>query len=159
MSDEFYDEFGEPVRDENIRSQMKALQAKARRADELEAKLADMGRDVAFSEAGIPKEGLGQLFRDAYKGDTSPEAIKAKAAAYGLPGFTQAPPAEPSVSDDELAELRRAQGVTASGGESIIDPMAAYNTALAAASNEKEVLDVIQRFAGVNGLVVNDGTQ
>jgi len=156
MSDEFYDEFGEPIRDENIRKQMKALRAQAERAAELEAKLADRDREVAFAKAGIPETGLGALLRDSYKGDPNPEAIRAKAAEYGLPGFAE-PTSAPNTTDDELSELRRAQGVTASGGESITDPDQAFRTALASANSPEEVADVIERFSAQTGLYVDRG--
>lgn len=150
MSEEFYDEFGEPVRDENIRSQMKKLQAQANKAAELEAKLAERDREIAFAKAGIPEDGLGALLRDSWKGDPNPEAIKAKAVEYGILGAPKA--TEPDTSEAELEALRRAAGVTASGGESIVDPQAAFLTALAAAKDEIEAARVIQQFGAQTGL-------
>jgi hypothetical protein len=158
MSDEFYDEYGEPIRDENIRSQMKALKAQAKRADELEAKLAQRDLEVAFAKAGIPETGVGALLRDAYKGDANPEAIKAKAAEYGIPGFTSEPVvSEPDPLDDELASLRRAQGVTASGGESIVNPEQAFLTAMQSATSAEEVAQVVERFSSVTGIHLDRG--
>jgi hypothetical protein len=157
MSDEFYDEYGEPVRDENIRKQMKALKAQAERAAELEAKLAERDREVAFAKAGVPETGLGALLRDAYKGDPNPEAIKAAATEYGIPGFAPAPAPEPDTSEAELDALRRAAGVTASGGESIVDPQEAFAAALAAATTASEAEKVIEQFSSVTGLYLDRG--
>ena len=63
MPDDFFDEFGEPIRDENIRSQMKALKAKADKVSQLEAQLADRNLEIAFVEAGVSRDGLGALLR------------------------------------------------------------------------------------------------
>ena len=160
MSDEFYDEYGEPIRDENIRSQMKALKAQANKAAELEARLAESNLQIAFAKAGIPEDGLGALLRDSYKGDPNPEAIRAKAIEYKIPGFiTESHVANqvPDPSDAELEQLRRAAGVTASGGESIVDPQAAFLTALAAASNADEAASVIERFSAQTGVFLDRG--
>jgi hypothetical protein len=160
MSDEFYDEYGDPIRDENIRSQMKALKAKAQRADELEAQLARRDTEVAFVKAGVPEDGIGRLFRDAYDGEPTVEAIKAKAAEYGIPGFNNQVPAQTQAADalnDELAAMRRAQGVTASGGEAITNPEQAFLSALQAASSAEEAEKVIEQFQSVTGIYLDRG--
>jgi hypothetical protein len=156
MSDEFYDEYGDPIRDENIRSQMKALKAQAEKAKELETALAERDREIGFAKAGIPDDGLGALFRDAYKGEASAEAIRAKAIEYGIlkaEGAMQAP----DTSEAELDALRRAAGVTASGGESIVDPQAAFLTALASANSADEAASVIDRFSAQTGVFLDRG--
>jgi hypothetical protein len=155
MSDEFYDEFGEPIRDENIRSQMKALKAQAKKAELLEAQLAERDLQIAFAEAGVPRDGLGALLRDSWKGEPNPEAIKAKAIEYGILGAPKVQ--EPDTSEAELDALRRAAGVTASGGESIVDPQAEFLTALAAANSPEEAERVITQFGSKTGLHVNRG--
>ena len=155
MSDEFYDEFGEPIRDENIRSQMKALKAQAKKAEQLEAQLAERDLQIAFAEAGVPRDGLGALLRDSWKGEPNPEAIKAKAIEYGILGAPKVQ--EPDTSEAELDALRRAAGVTASGGVSIVDPQAEFLTALAAANSPEEAERVITQFGSKTGLHVNRG--
>ena len=150
MSDEFYDEFGEPIRDENIRSQMKALKAQAKKAEQLEAQLAERDLQIAFAEAGVPRDGLGALLRDSWKGEP-----KAKAIEYGILGAPKVQ--EPDTSEAELDALRRAAGVTASGGESIVDPQAEFLTALAAATSPEEAERVITQFGSKTGLHVNRG--
>ena len=156
MSDEFYDEYGDPIRDENIRSQMKALKAQADKAKELEAALADRDREIAFAKANIPDTGLGALFRDAYKGDTSVEAVKAKAIEYGILQSETSQP-KPDTSDAELDALRRAAGVTASGGEAIVDQEQAFLTALAAANTAAEAEAVVEQYSSVTGLYLDRG--
>jgi len=161
MSDEFYDEYGEPIRDENIRSQMKALKSQAKKAEELQAKLAERDLEIAFAKAGIPEEGLGALLRDAYQGEPNPEAIKAKAYEYGIFQKETPPPAqahsEVDTSESELDQLRRAAGVTASGGESIVDPQQAFLTALASATNPEEAAKVVEQYSSVTGLYLDRG--
>ena len=157
MPDDFFDEFGEPIRDENIRSQMKALKAKADKVAQLEAQLAERNLEIAFAEAGVPRDGLGALLRDSWKGEPNPEAIKAKAVEYGI--LNAPAPSIPDTSEAELEALRRAAGVTASGGESIVDPQQAFLTALASANGEEEVAKVIEQFSPQTGLNLNRGMQ
>jgi hypothetical protein len=92
MSDTFTEQ--EP-QEEN--PNLKQLREKAKLADELQARLDEAeaknainDRRNAFAESGIDvTKGPGRLLLDAYKGENTPEAIKAAAAEYGIPLVTE----------------------------------------------------------------------
>lgn len=65
---------------------IRQLREKAKRTDELEARVAQMERERAIEKAGIDVEsGPGQLFLRVYDGEADPEAIKSEAAKFGVP--------------------------------------------------------------------------
>lgn len=77
-----------------------------RAAKEAEARAMEAERRAAFAEAGIPADGVGALFRKAYDGEASVEAIKEAAAAYGILGDANA--AGTAISETEAGALATA---------------------------------------------------
>lgn len=79
MADDYDDEDMVP------RSQIKALEEKAKKAGELETRLAEMERRSAFLEAGVsPSDPRAKYFTKGYDGELTTEAIRAEAEAAGL---------------------------------------------------------------------------
>lgn len=94
-------------------SVMKELRAKAKRAEQAEARVAEMERKFALAEAGL--SGLSdkqvKALLSTHEGDISGEALKATAAELGF----GAPVAEQETQDPEVAgELETLSGF--SGG-------------------------------------------
>ena len=157
--EEFYDENGEPIQSPGIRAEMKRLRAEAKAAQTANAELAAAKRDLAFAKAGVPEDGIGALLRKAYDGEPTPEAVKAFAAENGIPGFSQPAPEPTFEESPELQELKRAANVLGSGGESIVDPEAAFKSELAAAQSPDEVAMVIEKYSTAVGVYLNNGAQ
>lgn len=92
MSDEDYDEIDDEQDDSNAQQQQRQenhdlaqLRKKAKKADQLEAELNVLRREAAFDKARLPDDVPGiNFFRENYKGDLSPEAIKEAAAQHGF---------------------------------------------------------------------------
>lgn len=111
-------------------SQLRAAQkAAAQRATDAEERATNAERRMAFLEAGVDlKSEVGQLLFDAYKGELTEEAIKAKAQAIGAIKTDDPAPAlqAPDVTDDERQQAaeRAALGsdVSAPGGIPPADP-------------------------------------
>jgi hypothetical protein len=75
------------------RRHIRQLEKKAKAADDAQAELSNLRRDLAMTRAGIPESGPGALFRRAYDGPVDDvEAVKAAAIEYGVLG-AQAPTA------------------------------------------------------------------
>ena len=65
------------------------LEAKAKRADELEAQIQQMQRKEVFSDAGLdPSNKMTEYFMKGYDGELSIEAIQAEANSAGLSTMT-----------------------------------------------------------------------
>ena len=61
------------------------LEAKAKRADELEAQVQQMQRKEVFRDAGLdPSNRMTEYFMKGYEGELSVEAIQAEASSAGL---------------------------------------------------------------------------
>ena len=61
------------------------LEAKAKRADELEAQVQQMQRKEVFRDAGLdPSNKMTEYFMKGYEGELNVEAIQAEAASAGL---------------------------------------------------------------------------
>lgn len=81
----------------------------ARVKAEGEASKQQAARDAAFAKAGIPDGGMGEMFRKAYDGDLTPDAIKTRALEVGL--IQQ----ERTTSGDERDQLLSLQSDQAPG--------------------------------------------
>ena len=142
--DEVETEERQPL-DPNIRKQLREAEKARKELDGLKAELEAQKREVQFSKAGIPDSGLGQLFRKAYDGEASLEAIRQSAEEYGV---LQTVEPETSSNDSELAALRRAQGATQGTSGAMPDPQQEYLAALAEASTPEDVMRIVE---GDNG--------
>lgn len=61
------------------------LEKRAKKGDEAIAEAAALRKQLAFMKAGIPSDGIGELFLKAYDGPTDDEqAIKEAAIKYGI---------------------------------------------------------------------------
>jgi len=84
------------------------LRKKAAQADKLEAENVALRRGMAFDRAGIPEDGMGEMFRDGYQGELDVEAITADATARGLlepaaEGLTEQEQAQDDVALDRIS--------------------------------------------------------
>lgn len=119
------------------RAHIRDLEAKAKRTDELEARLAQAEKDAAFTQAlGPNTDPRLDYFRRGYQGEVNPEAIRQAAteagflAAESQPSTPQ-PSAVPATSAAELAAHARmaaaSDGATAAGSST--DLLTAINSA------------------------------
>jgi len=145
--DEFEDEVTETPQplDPNIRKQLREAEKIRKEAETLRAELEAQRREVQFTKAGIPDSGIGALFRKAYDGDASAEAIRKAAEEYGVLQ-SQAPVAEPV--DAEVEALRRAQGATIGTSGAYPDTQQQYLEALAAAQTPEDVMRIVESDSG-----------
>ena len=131
--------------DPNIRKQLREAEKARKELDGLKAELETQKREVQFSKAGIPDSGIGSLFRKAYDGETSQEAIRAAAEEYGI---LQSESTENYSNDAELDALRRTQGATVGNSGAMPDPQQMYLEALASASTPEEVMRIVEGDSG-----------
>ena len=131
--------------DPNIRKQLREAEKARKELDSLKAELETQKREVQFSKAGIPDSGIGSLFRKAYDGDTSQEAIRAAAMEYGI---LQSESTEDFSNEAELDALRRTQGATVGNSGAMPDPQQMYLEALASASTPEEVMRIVEGDSG-----------
>ena len=131
----------EPL-DPNIRKALKQSEANAKAATEARAEVESMKREIAFTKAGIPEDGVGGYFRKGYEGDISPDAIKAEAEKAGI---LQAPPAQ--VPNEELEQLRAVHSASATSPSSGTPNPATYQSWLnevAGATTEAQVMALVR---------------
>lgn len=147
-----------PPLDPNIRKQLREAEKAKKELESLRSELDAQKREVQFSKAGIPDSGLGQLFRKAYDGDTSLDAIRQSAEEYGI---LQTPASIPEPSNDsELEALRRVQGATIGTTGAAPDSQQLYLEQLAAASTPEEVMRVVSGDTGQKvGVWTSRGSQ
>jgi hypothetical protein len=107
---------GGEVLDPRIREELKRSREHQTRAAEAEARAEAAERRSVFAEVGIPTTGIGSLFREAYKGDLTPEAVKSAAEGYGVLGA----PSEPE--DSGLTEAERATQQRIAGAGTGVPP-------------------------------------
>ena len=144
------DEFEEqeqqtPPLDPNIRKQLREAEKARKELDALRLELETQKRETLLAKAGIPDSPLGNLFKDAYKGEADLEAIRQKAREYGI---LDAPRQEEPSNDLELEALRRAQGATIGSVGATPDPQQEYYAALAGASSVEEVMAIARGDVG-----------
>lgn len=84
------------------------LEARAKRADDLEAELASLKRREVFRNAGLdPADGMTSYFMRGYDGELTVDAIRGEAENVGLYARDTSP--DPAVSAETGAERRIAQ--------------------------------------------------
>lgn len=150
MADDGFDDV-EGTPDLVPRAHIRDLEAKAKRADELEAQLAEAQRDAAFTQAlGPSTDPRLDYFRRGYQGDVNSEAIRQAAAEAGfLAAESQPPPAvtAPAVaSPQDLAA--HARMAAASDGAGTAPTPTDLRAAIAAATSEAEVMALIEGAQG-----------
>jgi hypothetical protein len=131
--------------DPNIRKQLREAEKARKELDALRSELETQKRETLLAKAGIPDSPLGNLFKDAYKGEADLEAIRQKAREYGI---LDAPRQEEPSNDLELEALRRAQGATIGSVGATPDPQQEYYAALAGASSVEEVMAIARGDVG-----------
>ena len=131
--------------DPNIRKQLREAEKARKELDTLRLELETQKRETLLAKAGIPDSPLGNLFKDAYKGEADLEAIRQKAREYGI---LDAPRQEEPSNDLELEALRRAQGATIGSVGATPDPQQEYFAALAGASSVEEVMRIASGDVG-----------
>jgi hypothetical protein len=150
MADDGFDDV-EGTPDLVPRAHIRDLEAKARRADELEAQLAQAQRDAAFTQAlGTSTDPRLDYFRRGYQGDVTPEAIREAATTAGFLATESQPPpaANPPAGvapQDLAAHARMAAASDGAGGASAPPDL---HAAIAAATSEAEVLALLEGAQG-----------
>lgn len=139
--------------DPNIRRQLREAEKARKELEAARAELETQKREIQFTKAGIPESGLGSLFRKAYDGESSVEAIRKAAEEYGILNTPQAPEA-PTASESELESLRRAQGATIGTSGTGPDLGQEFLARLAEADNPEAVMKIVQNPEYENALGV-----
>jgi hypothetical protein len=148
MADEYDDDVPEQESDNaNIRQ----LREKAKRADELQAQLADLQRKEAFRSAGIdPADKRAGYFVKGYEGDLDPEAIRTAATEAGFLNPPQTDQPTNQAPDDSTERI-----FTASAGATGPPSSTDWASAMAEAeritdpvAREDAILNVVERHGG-----------
>ena len=144
--DELDEETSNQPLDPNIRRQLREAEKARKELEQMRQELENSRRDVLLTKAGIPDSPLGNLFRDAYRGEADLDAIREKAREYGI---LDVPASQATPSNDlELEALRRAQGATIGTVGATPDPQQEYYAALAGASSVEEVMAIARGDVG-----------
>lgn len=147
MADDYDDDQNDLV----PRAQIRQLEEKAKKATELEARLAEMERRAAFSEAlgAAATDPKVKYFIKGYDGELTPEAIRAEALEAGVLAPTQPQTTEPSKDNptpQELAAHARMQAASeGAGGNRPVDLLEALGPR---GSKKPEEIMQILRQAG-----------
>lgn len=84
------------------------------KATAAETRVAELERELALTTAGVPNEGTGALFRKAYDGELTEEAIAASMLEYGVivTGGSSEPQTAPPPEGAEVTMAAVSQGLT-----------------------------------------------
>ena len=130
--------------DPNIRRELREGRQVRLELTQAKEALATRDRADAFRRAGVPDDERGQFFAEAYKGDTTPEAVKAafdklftpvEAPAEGTPGSTVP---VPTTADQRIADAAAAG--TSTGTPGTVD----LADAIKSAKTTEEVMEIIR---------------
>lgn len=147
--DDFDDEQENQPLDPNIRKQLREADKARKELETLKAQVELERRETFFAKVGIPESGAGALFRKAYDGDASLEAIRSEAEKYGiLQSAQEARQIEEASYDSELEAQRRAQGATVGSTGATPDMSEEVLAALAEAKTPEDVMRVVQSGSG-----------
>lgn len=150
-NDDFNEIDDSRVLDENIRAELRKSKQIAREAAEAQAKLNELQKELAFTKAGIPDDGVGALLRKAYDGEITPEAIRAAANQYGITPGTNSISQVGEIPNSELESMRRVNGAAVNaGGTPPVDAGNAFLAELANAQTEKEAFAIVQKYGDSN---------
>jgi hypothetical protein len=131
------------------RAHIRDLEAKARRTDELEAQLAQVTKDAAFTQAlGPSTDPRLDYFRRGYQGDVNPEAIRQAATAAGFLAAESQPAADAQNNASAQDLSAHARMADASAGADAAGAPAGLSEAIAAAQSPEEVMNLIHSEAG-----------
>lgn len=123
-----------------MRERINELEARAKRADELEAQLEANRRQTLVSEAGLTlNDHQRRALETIHEGDWTKDAILQTAASLGFP----VPPPAPDPVRDDLAAHQRVSEVTAGAGGLSSAPLSEdqeFEAKLTAAKTEDEVI-------------------
>jgi len=101
-----------------------------RKATEAETRATAAERRATFAEAGIPTEGVGALFRKAYDGELTIEAMKTAASEYGILETSKTSEAPVVVPQDDVNGLTAMTSGLASSDNPVTPPQGAAATNL-----------------------------
>jgi hypothetical protein len=136
--------------DPNIRAELRRSKDRAKEAEAAKAEVDSLKRELAFTKAGVPEDGVGALLRKAWDGDTDPEAIRKAAEEYGIFQAGQTAPQHDPVRD-ELERHRNIAGATGTSNSGP-DPQQELLAAINGANSQEELMEVINRLGGESGL-------
>lgn len=120
---------------------------------DLEAQLAAQTRELALTDAGVPREGVGALFRKAYDGELTADAIQASMGEYGL--STDPPPPQAAPAPDGAGVVN-----TISAGLAPAEPVTSPADQAQAAVDEMLKMDeatLLYELGAANLLADNEG--
>ena len=121
------------------------LERRAKKGDEAVAEVAALRRQLAFRDAGIPADGIGELFLKAYDGPIDdPAVIREAAVKYGI---LKPDPGQQQQIDQSLNGHQAAMDA-ASGAGQRPDPGADIDARLRSAKSQAEVARIMHE-AGV----------
>lgn len=153
MADDDYDDQTDLV----PRAQIRQLEEKAKRAAELEQRLATVERDAAFAKAlgTAATDPKMKYFVAAYDGELTPEAIRNEAVSAGFLGVKE-PDATDQISQQHSNDLAAHDRMTQAAAGADGPGQTTWQQALAdadriqnQAEREAAILDVVERFGGV----------
>ena len=126
------------------------LEAKAKRADELEAQIQQMQRKEVFRDAGLdPSNKMTEYFMKGYEGDLSVEAIQAEAQSAGLSNTVNQANTSYSEQQAQFAEQVEAERRIAEAGDDagpVADPQ--FESLIRQTTNEDELRQLWESNGG-----------
>ena len=144
----------EAALDPNVREALKRSAATRHERDEAITRAAAAERKLAFLEAGIPPNKLGELFMKGYDGEVTPDAIRTSAAEYGIMGGQQT--GQGGQSGPSADDMERMRQIAAAGGAPPPAPNAQRDFMAALGQvptgTPKKVMAVIDQFGGAVGV-------
>jgi hypothetical protein len=126
------------------------LEAKAKRADELEAQIQQMQRKEVFRDAGLdPSNKMTEYFMKGYEGELNVEAIQAEAQSAGLSNTVNQANTSYSEQQAQFAEQVEAERRIAEAGDDagpVADPQ--FESLIRQTKNEDELRQLWEANGG-----------
>ena len=126
------------------------LEAKAKRADELEAQVQQMQRKEVFRDAGLdPSNKMTEYFMKGYEGELNVEAIQAEAQSAGLSNTVSQANTSYSEQQAQFAEQVEAERRIAEAGDDagpVADPQ--FESLIRQTTNEDELRQLWESNGG-----------
>ena len=129
-------------------------------AQAAEARAADLERQLALADAGIPKDGPGAWFRQAYDGDLATEAIQSAWEAGGGGSVVSADAGQVAVAQPtaEEAAVLHSVAESASFAEPIVNPSDAQAQDRISQMRQAQSIDELKDLLHGWGLVKESDT-